>query len=237
MNTIKYACLAIIFCLPLLSGGQNTGSPENKNTDNHVTRPVAVGLSSGIAFSKTLRKWDENNMEEFTEHLRRFSYGLTFQYRLSPRWFLSTGVIYESKGCRHKSVGLIDSSNDDVQSTGISYNYLTMPLMANIQTAGRVSVYAGAGGYGGYVLDMTIGPFPAGLHNPQQYGDLLDADEEGLERVDLGLAAQTGVILPLNECATLDFQIRFTHGLTSASTDLEFLQRSLLSSISFQYRF
>lgn len=223
--SMKYVCLSIFFCLPPFFCAQSSNACENDTTDQEI-HPMYVGLNFGVNFSETIRKDGVYAFE--TDYIHRFSYGLSFQYRLSPSWFLSSGVQYESKGFRF--------GPDMINYT--SYNFISMPLMINIQSKGNVSVYAGLGGYAAYLLDIITVSLTNYSNFPLQIqGKFFHRNTDRFEAIDLGLAAQTGVRVPLNKCTMLDFQIAYSHGFVSASKHAEFLQRSLLANLSFKYRF
>lgn len=222
---MKNIWFVVILFLPLMLSGQDADEQGERGNKALVNRPGAIGFGAGISFSKTLRK----GLVPADSYLPGYSYEMSFQYQFSPHWFLSSGVHHESKGHRTRF------------PSHRCYNYLSIPLMINIQSGGRhVSGYAGAGGYGAYLLKMystTIRKNSENPSHPRENFKLQRDRTDAYERIDLGLAAQTGVKLTLNECAMLDLQVRFTHGLISSLAHAKILHRSLFISLSFQYRF
>lgn len=222
---------------------------------------TAVGFRTGVSFSRTwLRDYDlkekfsrfVTEIDKHNHHLWNFTLGLSFRHQLSANWFLSSDFLYITKGHQFQ---FIDIVYDD--PTGFSsflyddymtfcYNYLKLPVYASAQKRWKnIFAYAGAGAYVSYLTEMnrinSIHRYTPFLW-PQNKDGVVVLDElNAYKRVDFGLGAQAGIIVPIEDCLEIDLQMAFSHGLLSVvdpekndNCQARFFHRSLIISFGFR---
>lgn len=117
-----------------------------------------------------------------------FTSGLFFQFNSSSRLGFQTELNYSVKGYSYKTQGKKDY---------VSYEYLSLPLLANIRL--NKNLYVQAGPEAGYLISQRSRPRTLDLVHTA-------------DKFDLGIAM--GLFWNLNSRFGLD--LRYVHGLTNA---------------------
>lgn len=253
----------ILLFLPLILSGQQ---PYNQQEGLLLLREpgsTAVGVRTGVSYSKSLLKnhdlftdlfYDFPYLGRMNEEeilpVQSFSFGIFIHQQLSSRWFLSADALYKTSGFRVE-LDMPQTKNDDYGD--FFFNYISLPLLFNLKVGEHVSAYAGVGGYVSYLLNVYIvKPYYTYDHDldagwpytPEvtYIGDFRVDETEGFEKLDLGLSAQAGVIIPIEDCLEIDLQIVCSHSLMSALRPekhifrkTRYFHRTLLITLGFRW--
>lgn len=208
-----------------------------------------IAISGGVNVSRTLLKNVDFEYPELA--IARFSGGITFDQQFSPRWFLSTGLLYEHKGYKREFYQLNNEGKPtgDPLETKVRLNYFSLPLLINFQIKGKVSYYLGAGIYTSLLAEAyALEPyFDADITVPPWKWETTGFAKRDMARnftaMDFGVSLQTGLHTVVYDPFVAGFRVAFSHGLLSVSTqeqgygDIKHVNRSLLITASLGYRF
>ncbi len=235
--------LVIVLFLPLMVVAQQADTQNEGLLVSRADGSTAVGVRTGVNYSKTLlRDFDlsrayyymSRGMKEESLPIWTISGGVTIQQQLSTHWFLSADVLFQRKGFRIE-IDII-SNNDDYGS--FLFNYFSLPVMINLESGGRISAYAGAGVYVSYLSSMhSVSPYSSESYH-------IVEETKVFEKMDFGLAAQAGLIIPVEACFKIELQGAYSYGLLSAlNPEKDFYRntrqyhRSLMISLGYLWLF
>ncbi len=184
---------------------------------------LRLGITTGLnvaTLSEIGNIYDNNALKT------GFGGGLAVKYNFTDSWGIQSGVIYEQKGFRCKQ----DVNNGEEKVTG-TYNYLTVPLMAegSVALGGNYRLYGLTGGYAGFktyaenALVTTEGAMPEA------------PAAENIHNDDFGWIIGGGIQVPAGN-HLLQAGLKYSLGLTEVSKDeSESRNKSLLVSVTFYF--
>ncbi len=257
---MKIKHVMIMLLLPMMLSGQQADRQKDSVLLSRMPGSTSVGVRTGVNFSKTSLRdfdlerthgYDMPGMQEEALPIWSLSGGVSVHQQLTTNWFLSADILFERKGFRLE-LDIPETNNDDYGS--FLFNYFSLPVMINVNSGGDISAYAGVGVYTSYLLAMysqyplyhfDYGDYPW-ADDPEVYyrGDFKYEETAFFERFDFGLAAQAGVVIPLEECFEMDFQAAYSYGLLSALDpkkdfyrNTKHYHRTLMISLGFRFLF
>ena len=200
---------------------------------SHITfGQVYLGLETGPG----LISLNGNDItEEFTDHTISFSAGLTFKYHFSQKSSLKTKLAFERKGAVTKFE--VNDPFGNITGDGklhLRYNYLTIPLLYQFNFGNKVKFFINGGPYIGYLLKQKDVVKVDDL--PKRTADNTD----DFERLDFGMTAGIGGMIPINNDLMLTTEIQNNWGLqnlnknTSSSSKLHTNATNLLFGIVYK---
>jgi|AntAceMinimDraft_17_1070374.scaffolds.fasta_scaffold12244_3 hypothetical protein len=228
--TIVSIIIFLFFCFV------STKAQDNKNL-NHK---LSLGIKQGISISDTYGGSDLDVFQIKKSERIGITFGATGIYSFSDIFSLKIGLNYEQKGFKTEmwednitfssdSGGSYTCKNSyfgwDVTN---KYDYLTMPVLANIHFGKKFKVFFETGTYYGFILsaryngyhDCYIDPEDATHfegqnitpgHNKTEYNTNM---REGMTKFNLGLTFGTGIQILIKNKFNLLVYTRYNYGLT-----------------------
>ena len=139
----------------------------------------------------------DSDGQNATDNITSFNLGASAEYYFSDRWGLKTKLILDNKGWGN---GFITDINGTT-TTDFKLTYLTVPVMANWHFGSTRKWYLHFGLYAGFLLNAEA--------------EALNLDvSEGIQSVDIGLAAGIGYKFPVSENANMFIEYDGQGGFT-----------------------
>lgn len=158
------------------------------------TSGFELGGNLGVNFSVVTEGDGQNSTDSFTS----FNLGASGEYYFSDRWGLKMKLILDNKGWGN---GFITDLSGGSTVTDFKLTYLTVPVMANWHFGSTRKWYLHFGLYAGFLL------------NAEAEAIGLDVSD-GLQSVDIGLAAGIGYKFPISEKANMFIEYDGQGGFT-----------------------
>lgn len=169
-----------------------------------------IGLELGPSRTKIVDSW----IGEYNKAKLGYYIGLSYQYNLSERFSVRTGLAFEQKGSRQdRQLSFADSAGNftyDQLKVKESYSYITIPVLLRVNFGKKIKYFVNAGPYAGLLISYKY---------KREQGKLLQAfsggDTEGLNQIDLGISAGAGIQYPFSNKISASLEVRHNAGLLS----------------------
>ena len=162
------------------------------------TSGFELGGSLGLNYSVVAESDGQNSTDGFTS----FNLAASGEYYFSDRWGLKAKLILDNKGWGN---GFITDINGTT-TTDFKLSYLTVPVMANWHFGSTRKWYLHFGLYAGFLLNAEA----------QATGQDVS---DGIQSVDIGLAAGIGYKFPVSENANMFIEYDGQGGFTDLFKD------------------
>ena len=184
----------------------------------------SLGINSGITYSD----FRGNNFFDDYEKGFDFLIGISFDFKLKDRLFISTDLNYERKSTNklYELNNLVGSSGGTIIIYGTPFGenppdkpeykfrtrfeYITIPVLIKYFISENKDFYINGGPYFGYLLNTK------NIDNGKESD--LDFNKD-FNKIDLGFTIGFGYNLELNETNHISFELRNNLGLTKINSD------------------
>nr|WP_207632518.1 porin family protein [Foetidibacter luteolus] len=141
-----------------------------------------------------------------------FTGGIFVQYNTGQHLSFKSSLSFERKGATTKAQG-IDGQGNPVSEvkTRFNFNYLTIPLLVKASFGKRVTWFANAGPYTGFLMNQVNVVSIDGL--PTTHTD----NSSQYKPLDLGISAGAGISVPARRLFDVSFEIRYNKGFINIS--------------------
>ena len=181
----------------------------------------SLGLSSGVIYSGVLSKGDTGISRL---PILRYTEELTGFYDFNKRWFLTFGLTIEKKGFKAEfyTRDAFGQKVDGPFYVSQELEYLTVPLLLNIRSKGKIQFYTGLGAHLSFLLKATsVEPLLEPLYDQngvplfewKVIGETRKPVTENYKLFDISFAWQGGIIYPVATNLMLNFNLSLTHGV------------------------
>ena len=175
---------------------------------------ISLGAKGGINFSSISGKQSLENQE--ISCLRGLSYSIFLEYMLSDKFSLQSGLFYEEKGFKFKSLLIGGGYWGDFR-----FQYIDIPVLIKLKIGKNIKYYLLAGPYTSYLISSknttnVWGDEPDSL--PIQYSDDVTGD---FNKLCIGIMFGGGIQVPLYNNLELVFDARYNMGISKAAKDME----------------
>lgn len=161
------------------------------------------------------------------DYIPAYLFGATVAYKISPKFSLVSGVLFEQKR-EEFEFPLLDSNNNQTPgSETVMYNYLNIPLLMEYHPFRNHHIFINGGIYTGYLLNAKskiTSPYDSGI-----YDSPADLDISNFNRVVFGVGIGGGITIPVAKNGQILIDLQYEHTLTQGSQlmDLQFKTLSI----------
>ena len=195
---------------------------------NSYTQSIGLKVGANIA------SWAGDDIfdEDVYSSVTGLQLGLVAEIPFSDKFAVQPELLYLQKG----SAAEFEFLGDKITTT-TKFNYLEIPILAKFAlTDGPAQVFLNAGPSIGFGLNGTLTTEAGGAEEESD----LDFDEEGIVRMDLGLALGAGVQFNTGP-GKLFVDVRYLMGLTSLDDSepeeeqIDIFNRGISASVGFTF--
>ena len=186
----------------------------------------SLGLNTGLTYSD----FRGNDFFDNYEYGFDFLIGISFDYKIKDRLFISTDVNYERKSANDFYEASAIGPGGTITVIGIPigeyppenppdkpklkfqtrFEYISIPILLKYFVCENNDFYVNGGPYLGYLLNIK------NIDDGEE--SELDFNNE-FEKIDLGLTIGIGYNLDLNQKSYLNFELRNNFGLTNIESN------------------
>lgn len=173
---------------------------------------ITLGVDVGVGFTKM--RGDSFRRENFNEKIGGLV-GVSIDYKLTPNFGLSTGLYYEGKGDKVELQFVDNLSNFTDFNVKYCYDYLTLPLKITYMVGKKIKLKVEGGLFVGYLLNTR-------LKSSMNVGDIntfTDHPISNYKKLDGGLTASAGILVPITKCVSISASIYENCGLLNIAKE------------------
>lgn len=189
----------------ILLAGLTSGYAQNSN--------LVLGVEGGMGLSIATAIDSNKNEAPYKNGLATLG-GLSAEYRMSEMLSFRSGLYYESKTSKFSSSFSFFGVSFGIEGKS-RFGYLTVPLMLNFSHGEKVRFIAGAGATLSFLLSQQTEVTTTGIISSTTTSN----DKDEFKPVDIGLAFNIGVGIPIGEKAEFMLLARDHIGVANMMKD------------------
>ncbi|MCK4677557.1 MAG: PorT family protein [Bacteroidales bacterium] len=176
---------------------------------------ISLGVKGGINFSTISGKQSFENME--ITCLQGLNYSIFLEYKLSDNFSLQSGLFYEEKGFKFKSLLFGGGYWGDFR-----FKYINIPVLIKLKIGGDIKYYVLAGPSTGYLINSKNTTTVCSTAEPDllriKYSDDVTDD---FNKLSLGVMFGGGIQVPLYNNLEMILDARYNMGISKTAKEME----------------